>query len=90
MPRRTKKVARFDHPLTASPVSFRDIKSHKPVGMDVIRLTDFEMKAGLTQIALDIFTVMTNAKHNFQDTLLAIYVSGLQHGTAISGGASHD
>lgn len=50
--------------------------------MDYIKMPSQEVREGLTQIALDIFTDCTNVGVPFQDILLAIYISGLQHGVA--------
>lgn len=43
-----------------------------------------EMREGLTNIALSIFADAVNAGQPFQQALLAIYLSGLQHGAAIT------
>lgn len=42
-----------------------------------------EMVHGLTDIALSIFTDCCNAGQPFQTALLAVYLSGLQHGSAL-------
>lgn len=54
-----------------------------PNRMDRVAIPD-EMRETLTRIALDIFTDMSNANGSFQDAVLAIYLSGLQHGQAIT------
>lgn len=41
-----------------------------------------ELHEGLANIALSIFTDCANAGQPFQTALLAIYLSGLQHGSA--------
>lgn len=62
----------------------------KPNNMDTIRIpgeTPEEINnniAGLTQVAIDIFTDCVNVGTPFQNSLLAIYLSGLQHGAALS------
>lgn len=43
-----------------------------------------EMKEGLVNVALSIFTNVSNAGHPFQDALLAIYLSGLHHGASLN------
>lgn len=45
-----------------------------------------DMKDGLLNIALSIFADCTNVGVPFQDSLLAIYLSGLQHGSGIAKG----
>lgn len=49
--------------------------------MDRVKMDD-EMRTALTRVALDIFTDCVNVGVSFQDTLLAIYLSGLQHGAS--------
>lgn len=44
----------------------------------------------LTQVALDIFADCTNVGVPFQTALLAIYLSGLQHGSVINAGDTCD
>jgi hypothetical protein len=41
-----------------------------------------EIKDGLVNIALSIFTDMSNSGQPFQDALLAVYLSGIEHGQA--------
>lgn len=41
-----------------------------------------EMREGMTNVALSIFTDCVNVGQPFQTALLAIYLSGLQHGAA--------
>jgi hypothetical protein len=50
--------------------------------MSHMKMPDHETREVLTRIALDIFTDCTNVGVPFQDSLLAIYISGLQHGVA--------
>ena len=45
---------------------------------------DHEMKAGLTEIALSIFTDCVNSGKTFQDSILAVYLSGIENGAATS------
>lgn len=47
------------------------------------RGADMEVTEAATKIALDIFTDCTNVGVPFQEALLAIYLSGLQHGSAL-------
>lgn len=70
------------HPVHHSVIR---IGSVTPNRMDRITMPD-EMRESMTRIALDIFTDMSNANGSFQDALLAIYLSGLQHGWAITEG----
>lgn len=53
-----------------------------PNKMDRIKAPP-EMIDALTRIALDIWTDCSNAGHPFQSALLAVYLSGLQHGSAL-------
>lgn len=47
-----------------------------------------DQRETLTRIALDIFTDCSNVGVGFQDSLLAIYLSGLQHGSSTTGEAA--
>lgn len=47
---------------------------------------DREHYEALVNVAVSIFTDCTNVGVSFQDSLLAIYLSGLQHGAAIAKG----
>lgn len=47
-----------------------------------------ELRDGLTQIALDIFVDASNAGHPLQAAVLAVYLSGIQHGAAATKGAN--
>ena len=44
---------------------------------------DGEIMEGLTEIALSIFVDCSNAGTSFQDSLLSIYLSGLEHGASL-------
>lgn len=55
----------------------------RPQGMDRVRIPH-EIRATLSNVALDIFTDMSNSNRSFQDALLAIYLSGLAHGSDIA------
>jgi len=57
---------------------------YRPRDMDAAHIPH-ELSEGLTQIALDIFTDCANAGVPFVDALAAVYLSGLQHGSAIKG-----
>jgi hypothetical protein len=52
--------------------------------MDRIKLPSPEHKEAATRIALSIFVDCSNVGIPFQEALLAIYLSGLQHGSALS------
>ena len=54
-----------------------------PFMLDTIKL-DPEMSMALQQVAIDIFTGITNAGRGFQHALLGVYLSGLQHGSALA------
>lgn len=46
----------------------------------------WEQRDTFTKIAISIFTDCSNVGVGFQDALLAIYLSGLQHGSSIATG----
>lgn len=72
------------HPMHASLYrGARRVASVRPLNMDRVQMPD-SLRTGLTDIALKIFTDCTNVGVPFQDALLAIYLSGLQHGAAIN------
>jgi len=50
--------------------------------MDKVKI-GWEPKQAMTKVALSIFTDVTNLGYSFQDAVLAIYLSGLQHGAAL-------
>jgi hypothetical protein len=56
----------------------------RPRDMDRIKLPSPEHKEATTRIALSIFVDCSNVGIPFQEALLAIYLSGLQHGAALS------
>lgn len=58
----------------------------KPRDMARLKMPSDEHRLALTRIALDIFTDCTNVGIPFQDALLAIYLSGLNHGVEGSKG----
>ena len=62
--------------------SFARAGQLRPRGMTRMPDVSAEEVEALTRIALGIFADMTNAGRSFQDALLAIYLSGLQHGVA--------
>jgi hypothetical protein len=68
------------HPVHVSVVKRGRISPNR---MARISMPD-EMRETMTRVAIDIFTDMSNANHSFQDALLAIYLSGLQHAHAIT------
>jgi len=51
----------------------------RPHNMDYIHGVTHEQGEALERIALGIFTDMTNAGATFQESLAAIYLSGLSH-----------
>lgn len=53
--------------------------SRAPVGMKAIDIPD-ELKQDITKIALSIFTDCVNSGKTFQDAILAVYLSGIDHG----------
>lgn len=66
------------HPSLRANLSIRT-----PQHMKRARGADMEVTEAATKIALDIFTDCTNVGVPFQEALLAIYLSGLQHGSAL-------
>lgn len=56
-----------------------------PYNMERIQIPH-ELNDSLTRIAIEIFNDCSNVNHSFQDALLAIYISGLQHGQALAKG----
>lgn len=55
-----------------------------PYNMNRLRGANQEQIDALTAIAMDIFADCANVGVPFQESLLAIYLSGLQHGSEIS------
>lgn len=55
----------------------------RPQGMATMRLPH-ELSRTATTVALDIFADCSNAGVPFPDALLAIYLSGLEHGSEIT------
>ena len=41
-----------------------------------------EQRAAFERIALDVFTDTSNAAFSFREAILAVYLTGLQHGVA--------
>lgn len=68
------------YPLHHSVIARRDKyrPSPRPANMDKMALTD-EQRQTVEGVALSIFTDMTNAGCSLQETLSAIYLSGLEH-----------
>lgn len=64
------------HPVHSS---LRGRTRRIPHNMDAIKL-DNELRTALTDIALRIFADATNVDRSFQDAILAVYLSGLNHG----------
>jgi hypothetical protein len=58
-------------------------KQRLPGNMDRVRMPP-DMKAHMTKTAISIFSDCTNVAVPFQDALLAVYLSGLQHGQALA------
>ena len=69
------------HPLHWSFMA-RNVKP-KPRNMESIDI-DPRLKEVMSKIALDIFADMSNANYSFQSALIAIYMSGLQHGSYLT------
>lgn len=55
----------------------------RPQNMERIGVTE-EQRLAMEQVALDIFTDMTNAGCSLQETLSAIYMSGIQHALSMT------
>ncbi len=52
----------------------------RPQNMSIISVTS-EQRCMLEQVALDIFTDMTNAGATFHQAMASVYLSGLKHAT---------
>lgn len=50
---------------------------------------DDEVREAFEEIALEVFADMTNAGATFQQALVAIYLSGIQHAVAASSREQH-
>ena len=59
--------------------------SRPPARMSVMTI-DEETKTAITALALSIFTDCVNGGKTFQDTILAVYLSGLENGIKASNG----
>lgn len=51
---------------------------------------DWEHYEAMVNVAVSIFTDCTNVGVSFQDSLLAIYLSGLHHGATLTKEKDHD
>ncbi len=72
------------HPIHHSIQRLRsEGKGVRPKDMSKISIP-IELRDGLFGITWSIFTDCVNVGVSFQDTLLAIYLSGLQHGKELS------
>ncbi len=72
------------HPIHHSIQRLRsEGKGVRPKDMNKIHIPT-ELRDGLFEIAWSIFADCANVGVSFQDTLLAIYLSGLQHGQELS------
>jgi len=60
--------------------SVRKVGKLKPQNMTRIDMPH-EQTERLSQVALDIFTDCSNVGQGFADSLLAVYLSGLHHGS---------
>ncbi len=59
-----------------------------PSGMEYMEM-GYDTRATLERIALDVFTDTSNAAFSFREALLAVYLTGLQHGVAASKDTTH-
>lgn len=73
------------HTKALQPVHSSLLKRHQrnPWGLARIKLPT-EMRVDMTRVALDIFTDASNANVSFQHAILAVYLSGLHHGSAVT------
>lgn len=55
------------------------VSNRPPLGMSAIRLPT-ELHEAMQEIALGIFTDVVNQGRAFQDAILAVYLSGVNHG----------
>jgi hypothetical protein len=53
-----------------------------PPRMTALEL-EHELKAGLTDIALSVFTDCVNSGKTLQDAILAVYLTGIENGTVL-------
>lgn len=74
------------HPIHAS-IYPRGVRL--PMNMERARLPD-GAKDGLLRIAMSIFADCTNVGVPFQDAILSVYLSGLQHGSASAMESHHN
>lgn len=65
-------------------------KRMKPHQMERAPGMDRAQYEAMTNIAVSIFTDCSNVGVSFQDSLLAIYLSGLQHGSALTKEKTHE
>lgn len=76
-------------PIHPSLLEKRSAYSEKPRPHGMSRMTvTAEQRQQVERIALDIFTDMANAGCSLQETLSAIYLSGLQNAVATMRGAA--
>jgi hypothetical protein len=73
------------HPTPLRPLHGSALPAHpvRPKSMTSVPLSG-EGRAALESMVLSVFTDMTNAGRTFQSALSAVYLTGLQHGSAIS------
>lgn len=63
--------------------SSRNTTYRKPHKMDSLKMTGQEREE-ISRIANSIFTSCANVGLSFQETIMSIYLSGLEHGTHIT------
>jgi hypothetical protein len=66
------------HPMHRS-MNGSQFWTRAPARMKVVEIPD-DLKMDITKIALSIFTDCVNSGKTFQDSILAVYLSGLDHG----------
>lgn len=62
-------------------------KRRFPRGLDRVAITD-EQRVAIQSIALDVFATCANAGLSLQEILAAVYLTGLEHGSNASRGAT--
>jgi len=72
-------------PAPLMPVHFSLLKRGRgsPRNMDRMSIPS-EVSESITSVVLSIFTDASNANLSLQEALLAVYLSGLQHGQAVA------
>lgn len=68
------------HSSQILPIRLHDKQNRKPHKMESLRLTGQEIEE-ISRVANSIFTSCVNVGMPFQQVLISVYLSGLEHGT---------